>query len=164
MIMGMLAGFGTTVGNAAGPVMGIYLISQGLRKEQFMGTAACFFFIVNAAKLPIYSSLGRITPATLQFDLIMIPIVVVAALVGRRLFSIIPQKVFDPLVLSLAGIAALRLVGVSFFFFFGDPIPNDTIFFSSQSGLTPPGWDNISARVVSRKIVSVASMAWSSRR
>ena len=116
MTMGVLAGFGTTVGNAAGPVMGIYLISQGLRKEQFMGTAAWFFFIVNASKLPIYSSLGRITPATLQFDLIMIPIVVVAALVGRRLFSIIPQKVFDPLVLCLAGIAALRLVGVRFFF------------------------------------------------
>ena len=96
--------------------MGIYLISQGLRKEQFMGTAAWFFLIVNAGKLPIYSSLGRITPATLQFDLIMIPIVVVAALVGRRLFSIIPQKVFDPLVLGLAGIAALRLVGVKFFF------------------------------------------------
>jgi uncharacterized membrane protein YfcA len=114
--MGLLAGFGTTVGNAAGPVMGIYLISQGLRKEQFMGTAAWFFFIVNAAKLPIYASLGRITPATLQFDLVMIPIVVVAALVGRRLFSIIPQKVFDPLVLALAGISALRLVGVSFIF------------------------------------------------
>ena len=114
--MGVLAGFGTTVGNAAGPVMGIYLISQGLRKEQFMGTAAWFFFIVNTSKLPIYASLGRITPATLQFDLIMIPIVVVAALVGRRLFSIIPQKLFDPLVLGLAGIAALRLVGARFFF------------------------------------------------
>ncbi len=116
MTMGVLAGFGTTVGNAAGPVMGIYLISQGLRKEQFMGTAAWFFFIVNASKVPIYASLGRITPATLQFDLIMIPIVVIAALAGRRLFSIIPQKVFDPLVLSLAAIAALRLVGVRFFF------------------------------------------------
>ena len=114
--MGILAGFGTTVGNAAGPVMGIYLISQGLRKEQFMGTAAWFFFIVNTSKLPIYWLLGRITPATLEFDSIMIPIVVVAALVGRRLFSIIPQKAFDPLVLCLAGIAALRLVGVKFFF------------------------------------------------
>ena len=114
--MGVLAGFGTTVGNAAGPVMGIYLISQGLRKEQFMGTAAWFFFIVNTGKLPVYWSLGRITPATLEFDLIMIPIVVIGALVGRRLFSVIPQRVFDPLVLCLAGIAALRLVGVRLFF------------------------------------------------
>jgi hypothetical protein len=113
--MGVLAGFGTTVGNAAGPVMGIYLISQGLRKEQFMGTAAWFFFIVNTGKLPIYASLGRITPATLQFDLIMIPVVVIGALLGRRLFSVIPQRIFDPLVLALAGIAALRLVGVRFF-------------------------------------------------
>ena len=116
MTMGFLAGFGTTVGNAAGPVMGIYLLSQGLRKEQFMGTAALFFCIVNVGKLPIYLSLGRITPATLQFDLVVIPMVVIGALVGRRLFSIIPQAVFDPLVLCFAGIAALRLVGVTFFF------------------------------------------------
>ena len=49
-VAGLLAGFGTTVGNAAGPVMSVYLISRGLPKEQFMGTWAWFFLIVNLAK------------------------------------------------------------------------------------------------------------------
>jgi uncharacterized membrane protein YfcA len=108
--MGMLAGFGTAVGNAAGPVMGIYLISRGMGKEHFMGTWAWFFLIVNLSKAPVFAALGMITPATLGFDLLVIPMVVVGALAGRRLLSIIPQKLFNGLVLVLAGAAALRLI------------------------------------------------------
>jgi len=111
-VAGLLAGFGTTVGNAAGPVMSIYLISRGLPKEPFMGTWAWFFLIVNLAKVPIFLSLGMITPGTLGFDLVLLPMVVVGALVGKRLFLIIPQKLFNSLVLILAAAAALRMVGV----------------------------------------------------
>ena len=111
-VAGLLAGFGTTVGNAAGPVMSVYLISRGLPKERFMGTWAWFFLIVNLAKVPIFLSLGMITPGTLGFDLVLLPMAVVGALVGKRLFLIIPQKLFNSLVLILAAVAALRMVGV----------------------------------------------------
>ncbi len=107
---GLLAGFGTTVGNAAGPAMSIYLISRGLPKEQFMGTWAWFFLIVNLSKVPVFLALGMITRATLALDLVVIPAVVVGALVGKRLFRIIPQRLFNRLVLLLAAAAALRLV------------------------------------------------------
>jgi hypothetical protein len=107
---GLLAGFGTTVGNAAGPVMSIYLVSRGLPKEQFIGTFAWFFFLVNAAKVPLYVGLGMITPGTLQFDLFVVPAVAVGALLGVMVLRRIPQKVFDVLVLSLAALAALRLM------------------------------------------------------
>jgi len=110
--MGLLAGFGTTVGNAAGPVMSVYLISHGLPKERFMGTWAWFFLMANLCKLPIYCTLGMITPTTLTFDLAIVPMVVLGALVGRRLFHVIPQRLFNALVLVLAAIAALRLVGL----------------------------------------------------
>jgi uncharacterized membrane protein YfcA len=109
---GLLAGFGTTVGNAAGPVMTIYLIGRGLPKERFMGTWAWFFLIVNLAKVPLFLALGMITPGTLGFDAVMVPTVVVGALVGKRLFLVIPQKVFNSLVLVLAAVAALRMVGL----------------------------------------------------
>ena len=52
----------------------------------------------------------RITPATLWFALVLIPFVILGAMIGKRLFLLIPQKVFDPLVLALALIAALRMV------------------------------------------------------
>ena len=79
-------------------------------KAEFMGTWAWFFMIVNLSKLPLFGSMGMITVETLKFDLILIPAVILGALVGKRLFLLIPQKVFDPLVLALALIAAIRMV------------------------------------------------------
>ncbi len=111
--MGLLAGFGTTVGNAAGPVMSIYLISQGVLKEEFIGTAAWFFLIVNLTKLPIYAGLGGvITSATLYFDLWIAPLTVLGALLGVFVLRRIPQQLFDVLALALAGLAAVRLIGL----------------------------------------------------
>jgi hypothetical protein len=43
---GIAAGFASTVANAAAPIMNMYLLSQGLSKEQFVATGAWFFFAV----------------------------------------------------------------------------------------------------------------------
>jgi uncharacterized membrane protein YfcA len=107
---GILAGFGTTVGNAAGPVMSIYLISKHLDKQEFMGTVAWFFFIVNVSKIPFFAALGMITPATLALDALLVPIVVCSAILGAVVLKRIPQSVFNVLVLALAGLAGLRMV------------------------------------------------------
>jgi hypothetical protein len=109
-VLGLVAGFGTMVGNAAGPVMTIYLISRGLRKQEFIGTSAWFFFIVNLSKLPIMSGLGMLTTDTLGFGLIVACLVPAGALLGIWLLRIIPQRPFDVLALSLAGVAAARLL------------------------------------------------------
>ena len=109
-VMGFLAGFGTALGNAAGPVMSIYLVSRGLQKEQFLGTCAWFFFLVNLAKLPMFYWQGMITPATLQFDLSIAAFIVVGALTGVKVLPKIPQKLFNVLVLTLAAAAAARLI------------------------------------------------------
>jgi len=107
---GLLAGFGTAVGNAAGPVMSIYLLSRNLDKHEFMGTAAWFFFIVNLSKLPFFGGLGLMNRQTLQVDALVAPLVVVGALVGVTVLRRLPQVAFDVLVLVLAAAAGLRLV------------------------------------------------------
>lgn len=107
---GASAGFATTVGNAAGPIMSLYLISRGLPKQQFVGTAAWFFFIVNVSKVPLYGGLGMITRESLLFDLAMAPLVVAGALLGIRLLPVISQKVFNRLVLILSAVAAISLL------------------------------------------------------
>ena len=107
---GFLAGFTTTVGNLAGPIMSIYLISKGMPKHQFMGTAAVSFCIVNLCKVPVFAPLGMITGETLRFDLVAIPLIVVGALAGKWLLPRIPQKMFNLTVLILAAVAALRLI------------------------------------------------------
>ena len=55
---GVLAGFGTAVGNSAGPVMSIYLVGSRLDKHEFLGTSAWFFFIVNVGKLVPFCPAG----------------------------------------------------------------------------------------------------------
>ncbi|HID21183.1 MAG TPA: sulfite exporter TauE/SafE family protein [Planctomycetaceae bacterium] len=107
---GLVAGFGTAVGNAAGPVMSIYLVSRKLDKHQFMGTAAWFFAIVNLSKVPVFGGMGLITTETLRLDGLVVPVVVAGAFLGAAVLKRIPQLAFDVLVLLLAGAAGLRLV------------------------------------------------------
>jgi uncharacterized membrane protein YfcA len=107
---GVLAGFGTAVGNAAGPVMSIFMVSRRLDKHQFLGTAAWFFFIVNVSKVPPFLYLEVMTPATLRFSLTLVPAVVVGAVIGAAALKRIPQLAFNTLVLVLAGVAGLRMV------------------------------------------------------
>ena len=122
-MMGLLAGFATTVAHAAFPVMSIYFISQGMVKREFIGTAAWFFLILNLSKLPIYWWIGGMFTSeisqyglidVLRFDLIVAPAAIVGGLLGIVVLRLISQKVFDTLALTFAGIAAVRLIVVSF--------------------------------------------------
>ncbi len=107
--MGCLAGFCTTVGNAAGPVMSVYLLSAELPKRQFVGTCAWFFFLVNLTKIIPYTTRGMITAETLRFDLAVAPVAIIGALGGIWLLPRISQAFFNRLVLALAGLAGLWL-------------------------------------------------------
>ncbi|WP_251558653.1 sulfite exporter TauE/SafE family protein [Paenibacillus pasadenensis] len=108
--LGVLAGFTTMVGNAAGSIMSIYLLSKGMNKTLFVGTNAFFFFIVNVAKVPFTASIGLITADSLLLNAWMIPAVAAGAYIGIKLLPHIPQKTFQALVLILAGIGGLKLL------------------------------------------------------
>ncbi len=110
VLVGIMAGFGTTVGNSAGPIMGIYLIMMGLDKKQLMGTGAWFFLIVNTSKLPIFIYQEMIDVDTLKFFTYMLPFVVLGTFFGRRLLTVLSQKIFDYLVLFFAAFSSLWLL------------------------------------------------------
>lgn len=107
---GWMAGFATTAGNAAGPIMNLYLLSRGLTKEVFIGTAAWFFFCVNGCKVPIYASLGLFSADTLRFDLWMAPAVLLGTGIGIAIQHRISKKVFNAVVMALTLLAALKLM------------------------------------------------------
>jgi len=110
VLIGIMAGFGTTVGNSAGPIMGIYLIMMGSDKKQLMGTGAWFFLIVNTSKLPIFIYHDMIGCDTLYFFAYMLPFVVIGTFLGRKLLTVLSQKVFNHLVLLFAGLSSLWLL------------------------------------------------------
>ena len=109
-LIGSMAGFGTTVGNAAGPIMGIYLIMMGLDKKQLMGTGAWFFLIVNISKLPIFIYNEMIGVDTLQFFAYMVPFVILGTFFGRKLLTVLSQKLFNYLILIFAGVSSVMLL------------------------------------------------------
>jgi hypothetical protein len=110
VLIGIMAGFGTTVGNSAGPIMGIYLIMMGLDKKQFMGTGAWFFLIVNTSKLPIFIYHEMIGLDTLEFFACMLPFIVLGTFLGRKLLTVLSQKIFNYLVLLFAALSSLWLL------------------------------------------------------
>lgn len=108
-IIGFLAGFATTMGNAAGPIMSIYLISCGLEKKEFMGTGAWYFLIINSLKVPYFFYVGSISSVSLSFNVLMFPAILVGVWLGATIFKKLNQKVFQWVVLTLAFLSALLL-------------------------------------------------------
>lgn len=109
-LTGLLAGFTTMLANAAGPIMILYMLAIGLPKLEFLGTGAWYFLIINLFKVPFSCQLGLITPATLQFNALLLPAVLAGTLLGRRLVPHINQTWFETLALVLTLIAGVRLV------------------------------------------------------
>lgn len=106
---GITAGFATTVANAAGPVMNLYLLSKRLPKEEFIATGAWFFFILNLTKVPIYVGHSMISLRSLSFDILVMPAVIFGAMSGRWLVHRIPQNLFETCVVILSAISTLML-------------------------------------------------------
>ncbi|MEI9900600.1 MAG: sulfite exporter TauE/SafE family protein [Hyphomicrobium sp.] len=102
---GVAAGFATTVANAAGPVMNLFLLGQKLPKEEFIGTGAWFFFLVNLSKIPIYASHSLFTRQSILFDVIVSPAVIVGALTGRWMVRHISPALFEWIVIFLTAAA-----------------------------------------------------------
>ncbi|CAM3914240.1 sulfite exporter TauE/SafE family protein [Alkalicoccus chagannorensis] len=109
-VLGTLAGFTTMIGNAAGPVMAVFLLSAGLTKKGFVGTGAWFFLTVNLIKIPLYTSLGLITTSTLQLNLAMIPLILIGTLAGIVFLKKLPQRLFNIIILLLSVLGALQLL------------------------------------------------------
>lgn len=108
--LGILAGFTTMVGNAAGSIMSIYLLSKGMNKTTFIGTNAFFFFFVNVIKVPFTMYLGLINPQSLTLNAWMIPAVLIGAFIGFKVLPHIPQKVFQTLIMTFATLGGIYLI------------------------------------------------------
>lgn len=109
-IMGLLAGATTMLANAAGPIMLVYLVAMRLPKDEFLGTGAWFFAIVNAAKVPFSASLGLITGSSLALDAVLAAGVIAGSAVGILTARRMPERVFSVGVQALALASSILLL------------------------------------------------------
>lgn len=108
---GIAGGFSTMIGNAAGPVMSVYLLLKNLPKNEFIGTAAWFFFIVNLIKMPLQIwGWHNITSDSLIFNVKMLPFIALGALLGIKLVKLFPEKIYRWFIIIGTFVSSLALV------------------------------------------------------
>lgn len=109
--MGLLSGVTSMIGNLAGAFASIYLLAIRLPKNEFIGTAAWLFFIINVFKLPFHLFVWKtITTETLQLNLILAPAIIIGFLLGIKLVQIINNDLYRKLVLLVTAAGALIIL------------------------------------------------------
>lgn len=94
-VFGLLGGFTTMIGNAAGPVMSVYLLSMRKEKMEYIGINAWFFLVVNFLKIPLQVFVwDNITWDTFSLNLVMLPVIGVGAWLGIYIVKMFPEKAF----------------------------------------------------------------------
>ena len=109
-VTGVAAGFTTMTANAAGPVMSLYLLAERIQKHAFIGTGAWYYLIINCSKVPFSAYLGLFPTTTLTMSLILAPVVLIGAALGRVLIKRINQIWFERFTLAATAVAAVSLL------------------------------------------------------
>ena len=109
--IGTMAGITTMIGNLAGAFSNIYFLAMRLPKNEFIGTAAWLFFIVNIFKLPFHIFIWKtITPESLLINLKLVPGIVLGIIVGVRLVKIIKEQFYRKMILVLTAVGAFLIL------------------------------------------------------
>jgi uncharacterized protein len=110
-VTGLSAGFATMIGNVAGPVMSLYLLSMRLPKAVFIGTGAWFYLTVNVIKVPLHLFVWHtITRQSLAFNLATAPFIVLGIAGGIFTVKRIPERAYRILILASVIVAAGMIV------------------------------------------------------
>lgn len=110
-IMGLAAGFTTMIGNLAGAFSNIFFLAMRLPKDQFIGTAAWLFFIINLFKLPFHIFVWEtVTWETIAIDLRLLPGILVGLVVGIFIVKKIKDRHYRQLILFLTAVGALVIL------------------------------------------------------
>lgn len=107
ILMGTLGGITTMIGNLAGAVMALYLLSMRLPKNEYIGTSAWFFLAINLFKVPFHIfSWHSISVDSFLLNLMCLPAIAVGAWAGVWVVKRIAEKYYRWLVISVTAIAA----------------------------------------------------------
>ena len=80
---GFFSGFSTMIGNLAGPISNVYFLAMRLPKNEFIGTAAWLFFIINIFKLPFHFFVWKtVTKETFVLNVVLFPLIFLSFLMG----------------------------------------------------------------------------------
>ncbi|MFR9602970.1 MAG: sulfite exporter TauE/SafE family protein [Rikenellaceae bacterium] len=108
---GIMGGFATMIGNAAGPIMSVYLLSINMPKMLFVGTSAWFFMAINYTKIPLQIWVwDNINYNSLLVGVLMIPFIALGSALGVRLVKVVSEEAYRKIVIWITLLSALVLI------------------------------------------------------
>ena len=110
-LAGIITGFTSMIGNAAGPIFSVYLLSMNFKKNDFMGTTAWFFFLINLSKVPLQILFWHnISFKSILLGIGMIPAIAIGAFFGMIMIKKINEKSFRYIIIGMTAIASIKLL------------------------------------------------------
>ena len=106
--MGLAAGFTTMLGNLAGAFSNIYFLAMRMPKNDFIGTAAWIFLVINLFKVPFQVFFWKnITLDSLYTDLLLLPAMLIGFWIGLKIVSKIKDDSYRKVVIVLTFLGAI---------------------------------------------------------
>jgi uncharacterized protein len=108
---GFLGGFTSMIGNLAGTVMAVYFLSMRLPKNNFIGTAAWFFLVVNWFKVPFHVWVWHtIHTDSWLLALALTPAIVLGAFLGIYLVKKMSDRFYRWFIIGMTAVAAIVMI------------------------------------------------------
>ncbi len=109
--LGLAAGVTTMIGNLAGPFANIYFLSMRMPKNEFIGTAAWLFFIINLIKLPLHIFIwGTVNMESIKQTISLVPAMIIGFILGIAIVKRIKEHSYRQLIIIITGLGALVLL------------------------------------------------------
>lgn len=109
-LVGILSGFSSMVGNAAGPIFSVYILSKSIDKRKMISTTAWFFLVTNLVKLPFHIFVWEtIDVSNAILALILLPIIFIGTRVGIFVIHHIKETTYRKLIFITTIISAFYL-------------------------------------------------------
>jgi hypothetical protein len=108
---GLTAGFTTMIGNLAGAFANLYFLAMRLPKNDFIGTTAWIFLVINLFKLPFQVFYWKnITTDTISIDFILFVPLALGFWLGLKGVGRINDQVFRKMILWLTLLGSLLML------------------------------------------------------
>jgi len=109
--IGFFAGITSMIGNLAGSFANIYFLAMRLPKNEFIGTAAWLFFIINVFKLPFHIFVWKtVTLDSLIINVFLIPGIIIGFFTGVTLVKLIGNDTYRKFILVVTAAGALLIL------------------------------------------------------
>lgn len=110
-VIGLLGGFASMIGNAAGGIYITYFITLELNKNIYVATMAITFFLLNIFKLPFHIFVWHtITWQTLLVDLCAVPGILLGGFAGVKIVSLLSEKYYRIFIIIMTFITAVIMM------------------------------------------------------